>query len=175
MLIDLNGVLKTDELVMQTDAGLELETFVSKLGSFPIISSTPVSLQIQNKGNRNLHITGEGTITVLIPCDRCLEDVKTDIKVRIDKEIDMNIDEAEHQKALDEHNYIDGYNLDVDKLVYGEMLLNWPMKVLCSESCKGICNQCGANLNLGTCSCDHTDLDPRMAKIRDIFSKFKEV
>ncbi|HAJ39913.1 MAG TPA: DNA-binding protein, partial [Lachnospiraceae bacterium] len=43
------------------------------------------------------------------------------------------------------------------------------------EDCKGICSICGKNLNHGTCDCDHTDLDPRMAQIRDIFNKFKEV
>ena len=57
----------------------------------------------------------------------------------------------------------------------GEILMNWPMQVLCKEDCKGLCPSCGANLNLTTCDCDSTDLDPRMAKIRDVFSKFKEV
>ena len=68
-----------------------------------------------------------------------------------------------------------GYDLDVDELVYSEILVNWPLRVLCKEDCKGICSICGKNLNHGTCDCDHTDLDPRMAQIRDIFNKFKEV
>ena len=71
--------------------------------------------------------------------------------------------------------YIHGYDLDVDELVYSEILVNWPLRVLCKEDCKGICSICGKNLNHGTCDCDHTDLDPRMAQIRDIFNKFKEV
>jgi uncharacterized protein len=61
-------------------------------------------------------------------------------------------------------------------LVYDEVLTEWPLKVLCKEDCKGICSQCGANLNHETCSCKHEErLDPRMAAISDIFSKFKEV
>ena len=48
------------------------------------------------------------------------------------------------------------------------------MKVLCRENCKGICNRCGANLNLGSCKCDDAELDPRMSKILDIFNQFKE-
>ena len=78
-------------------------------------------------------------------------------------------------KELDEKNYIDGYNLDVDKLLYNEILIGWPMKVLCSEDCKGICNTCGQNLNKGTCNCEDTSLDPRMSVIRDVFKNFKEV
>ena len=111
----------------------------------------------------------------MIPCSRCLEDVDTEFVIEFDKELDMKMDDGERQKALDEHSYIEGYNLDVDELVYGEILVNWPVKVLCKEDCKGICSVCGTNLNLSTCSCETTDLDPRMAKIRDIFSKFKEV
>ena len=76
---------------------------------------------------------------------------------------------------LDEKNYIDGYNLDVDKLLYNEILIGWPMKILCSETCKGICNTCGQNLNKGTCNCEDTSLDPRMSVIRDVFKNFKEV
>ncbi|MFQ8840665.1 MAG: YceD family protein [Clostridium fessum] len=40
------------------------------------------------------------------------------------------------------------------------------MKVLCREDCKGICNRCGTNLNLRTCTCDTRSLDPRMSVIR---------
>ena len=40
-------------------------------------------------------------------------------------------------------------NLDVDRLVYLEVLICWPLKVLCKEDCKGICSRCGKNLNEG--------------------------
>ncbi|HWT27780.1 MAG TPA: DUF177 domain-containing protein, partial [Mobilitalea sp.] len=75
----------------------------------------------------------------------------------------------------DETNYIIGYNLDVDILIYDEILIGFPMKLLCSEDCKGICKHCGTNLNEKTCDCDKTEYDPRMSVIRDIFNNFKEV
>ena len=81
----------------------------------------------------------------------------------------------EQAMELDEKNYIDGYNLDVDKLLYNEILIGWPMKILCREDCKGICSVCGQNLNEGTCDCEDTGLDPRMSVIRDVFKNFKEV
>ena len=65
--------------------------------------------------------------------------------------------------------YIDGYLLDVDALVRNELFVHMPLRVLCKEDCKGICKRCGTNLNLGTCDCDATELDPRMAAILDIF------
>ena len=75
----------------------------------------------------------------------------------------------------EEDDYVDGFDLDVDRLIYGEIMVNWPTKVLCKEDCKGICRKCGVNLNLQTCDCQKTELDPRMAAIQDIFNKFKEV
>jgi uncharacterized protein len=86
----------------------------------------------------------------------------------------MNLSEEDRVNELDENDYIIGYDLDVDKLIYGEILVNWPMKILCKNDCKGICNRCGANLNLGECGCDRAELDPRMAVIRDIFNNSKQ-
>ena len=87
----------------------------------------------------------------------------------------MNLTDEERIANLDEQPYLQGYNLDVDQLVRDELLLNLPMKVLCDEDCKGICNRCGANLNHETCDCDRSSLDPRMSVIQDIFKQFKEV
>lgn len=175
MLIDLNDVLKIDGKVMSAEASLSTSVFSSKLGEFPIVGSNPVSLRITNRGNRKLTITGSTKVTLKIPCDRCLEDADQTLNLHFEKDVDMNQTAEERVKALDEQYYIEGYNLDVDKLVCSEILVSWPSKVLCKEDCKGICSVCGTNLNLGTCDCEPTDLDPRMAKIQEIFSKFKEV
>ena len=79
------------------------------------------------------------------------------------------------ENTLDEGDCIQNKKLDVDALMHNEILTDWPMQVLCSEDCKGICPSCGANRNRTSCDCDTAVLDPRMAAIRDIFSKFKEV
>ena len=110
-----------------------------------------------------------------IPCDRCLEAVPTEFILEFTKNVDLDESSEEQAMELDEKNYIDGYNLDVDKLLYNEILIGWPMKILCREDCKGICNMCGQNLNKGTCDCEDTSLDPRMSVIRDVFKNFKEV
>ena len=87
----------------------------------------------------------------------------------------MDQSDEERAEALDEQPYVSGNYLDVDQLVRNELLLNLPMKVLCNENCKGICNRCGANLNYESCSCEDSGLDPRMSVIQDIFKQFKEV
>ncbi len=87
----------------------------------------------------------------------------------------MKLTDEERVNDLDESSYLTGYDLDVDRLVYLEVLMSWPLKVLCKEDCKGICSRCGKNLNNGPCGCTEEPKDPRMAAISDIFSKFKEV
>ena len=72
-------------------------------------------------------------------------------------------------------SYMEDGELDVDRLIYNEILVNWPAKVLCKPDCKGICPKCGTNLNLETCDCEPGELDPRMAAFQDVFNKFKEV
>ena len=73
-------------------------------------------------------------------------------------------------EAADEMSFVTGYELDTDALVGNEILINWPMKVLCHEDCKGICTVCGKDLNDGECGCDTFVPDPRMAVIKDIFN-----
>ena len=92
-----------------------------------------------------------------------------------DKELDMNKSMEEKIEELDEECFIVENSLDVDALIHNEILINLPMKVLCKEDCKGICKKCGMNLNMGSCKCDQTELDPRMSKILDVFNQFKEV
>ncbi len=87
----------------------------------------------------------------------------------------MKLTDEERVNDLDESSYLTGMDLDVDQLVYLEVLMSWPLKVLCREDCKGICSQCGKNLNEGASVVTKARKRPRMAAISDIFSKFKEV
>lgn len=174
MIIDISNVIKSINKEITEEVVMDMTSFESRLGEFPILKKTPVELRIANRENKLLLISGSVDIEVGIPCGRCLEEVPTQICFDIDKELKVEngvvVDEE-----MEETDYLIGFELDVDKLVYAEILVNWPMKVLCKEDCKGICKVCGMNLNKGTCDCRRTELDPRMAAIQDIFSKFKEV
>jgi len=169
MQINLTDVLSCDEKVVKRTVPTELRTFDISLGSFPITESQPLELIIENKGDNKLEISGTAQYETVIPCDRCLEKVKVVLDLDFSKEVDMNLSAEGRIEDLDETDFIIGYNLDVDKLIYSEILVNWPMKTLCKEDCKGICKKCGANLNHGTCDCDTVELDPRMAVIAKIF------
>ena len=173
MKIDLSDIISSEGKEMSKQAVIELKAFQSKLGQFPIVKHAPFVLAFTNENNRRLLIRGETEVTIAIPCDRCLEEVDRVFPIKIEKQLNLREDEAEWDMM--ESNYMTGTKLDVDQLIFGEILVSWPMKVLCREDCKGICKRCGANLNLAECQCQKTEPDPRMAAIQDIFSKFKEV
>ena len=112
---------------------------------------------------------------VLFRSDRCLQDVDYTFDLSFDTVVispDYTGEDAEEEAASE---LLDGYHLNVDELIKNELLLNWPMKVLCREDCKGICKICGKNLNDGECGCDDFVPDPRMAAIKDLFDANKEV
>ena len=174
MIIDISKVVKSINKEVSEEVSIELTSFESRLGEFSILQKSPVVLTITNQENKTLFIRGAVDVTLSIPCGRCLEEVPTQICFDIDKKLDIN-ESILVDDEMEENDYLIGFELDVDKLVYAEILVNWPMKVLCKEDCEGICKVCGANLNKGDCGCQRTELDPRMAAIQDIFSKFKEV
>ena len=173
--MNLTEVILEDGKVLHKQEEITLEAFRMPGAKCYILEKTPLDLTVTNKGNRVLQLQGRMTMTVGIPCARCLTEVPTPMSLDFDREADMKLTDEERSEALDESDFLHGYNLDVDKLVYGEALLVWPMKVLCKPDCKGLCPVCGQNLNIKTCGCDRTVLDPRMAKIRALFNDFKEV
>lgn len=173
MKVDLSDIISSENKEMSKQVQTELTAFRSKLGQFPIVKNTPFVLTFTNEDNKRLLIQGKTEVTIAIPCDRCLEDVDRVFPIRIGKEFDLTGEDEE--RSMEESNFMTGTNLDVDQLIFGEILVSWPMKVLCREDCKGICKRCGVNLNLTECQCPKTELDPRMAAIQDIFNQFKEV
>lgn len=175
MLINLSEVFTQEGKEKTWEVPLEMKTFHGLDGEYPVVSSEPVRVTVKNLGDRKLEVTGGTKVTLSIPCARCLEPVVYTAELDFEQELDMRVSDSERVNNLDEKSYLTGYNLDADQMVGNELTLNLPMKVLCMEDCKGICNRCGANLNVETCDCDTRSLDPRMAVIQDIFKQFKEV
>ncbi len=142
------------------------------IGGVPekIKEKSDVELELTVTGHDRLGIKASFTAVVEAQCDRCLKDVDVPVKVLIDREVELNSPEE-----MDDAYFICGYDLDVDQMISEEILIGFPMKVLCREDCRGICKVCGADLNDGECACDRTELDPRMSVIRDVFNKFNDM
>lgn len=175
MKVDVTNLLSIENEVTEQQVETDLTKFESKLGAFPITKKAPFTLHLENQESKRLLIDGETDVTIAIPCDRCLEEVSVEIHLVIARSYPLVEVDSQEDEDAEDTDFMTGSDLDVDKLVYDEILVNWPMKVLCREDCEGICRKCGTNLNYKTCSCDRTEPDPRMAAIQDVFNQFKEV
>ena len=105
MLIDLRNLLSGAKDDMTVSAPLEMETFRTALAEYPVMEKQPVELVLTRTGKDKLHISGNGFVALEIPCDRCLEPVRTEMHFDIDKDIDMQetsgeIEDEEEKKRL---------------------------------------------------------------------------
>lgn len=174
MLINLSDVLTSEGKVEERQAEIELTQINCRMGTFPIMEKTPVSLTLTNLGMNKASVEGRAEITLAMNCDRCLKSVAQKIILHMIRQVTAP-DVRQEEKMDDEQNFMEGYQLDVDGLIKNECLMNLPMKILCKPDCKGICIKCGKDLNTGECGCDTFVPDPRMARIKDIFEAKREV
>jgi uncharacterized protein len=92
--------------------------------------------------------------TAVFVCDRCgeafSEPLHGQVKVLfISPKAGVPAEEDDEVRLLSEGaQFIDLFQDAKDALV-----LAVPMRKLCRESCKGLCPQCGKNLNEGACAC----------------------
>lgn len=173
MLINLSDVFTTEGKTETIAVPLEMDCFSSKLGDFVIAEKSPVAFTLTNAGDRKARVEGSVKLQLLAECDRCL----TETPVRLELYFDRMAVSPEAVPDGDEDlpEGMEGYQLNVETFVHHEILVNWPMKILCKEDCRGVCPVCGQNLNNGECGCDTFVPDPRMAVIKDIFDANKEV
>lgn len=175
MQIDLTKLLSCEGRKESHDVLYNPETYKSKMGDFPLDKAATLHFDLEHLKNRLLRVNVKGLVSLQIPCGRCLQPVKVDFPIEVSEEIDLKLSLDERQDAEYSGSYIDGQVLDTNQCVDNEILIQWPLRVLCKDDCKGICSHCGCNRNLSECDCDTKELDPRMAAIKDIFHQFKEV
>ena len=175
MFIDLSEVMSVKDKTLTVSAEIEADSFHTASATYKYVGPKEADLTFVNSGKRKALLTGIIKATLSIPCDRCLEPVLVDFSIDVCKEIDMS-GQADRDTMDEMSKYVSEDSMfDTEEFVYNEILVNLPMKVLCKEDCKGICNRCGANLNKESCDCNTKELDPRMAKVLEVFNQFKEV
>ena len=95
MLINLSDVLSEQHKTVDETVQLEMDTFQSRTGTFPIVSKEPVHVVAEHVKGRELLIHVDTELCILIPCDRCLEDVKQEFDLNFTKHVDLNVSDAD--------------------------------------------------------------------------------
>ncbi|MBD5444941.1 MAG: DUF177 domain-containing protein [Lachnospiraceae bacterium] len=175
MFINLTDVLTSEDKVISVQIETDMTEVVIGSEAFKIVGKSPVSFTITNIGKNRAAINGQVEFVFLLDCDRCLKPVEEKMALDFFREVSVSDMEEDMSEENDDQDFMEGYQLNVNDLLNNEIMINWPMKVLCKPDCKGICPKCGKDLNTGDCECDTFVPDPRMAVIKDIFNANKEV
>ena len=106
-------------------------------------------------------------------CARCLAPVDGVFSLDFERTVvteGVLSDDALEDDA-EEYVVIHGSELDVDEPLSEELVLGFPIKLLCSEDCLGLCPKCGKPRREGDCGCPTKEIDPRLAILATLFDK----
>ncbi|MBI4688861.1 MAG: DUF177 domain-containing protein [Nitrospirae bacterium] len=158
------------------DEGIELKIDEPlEIDAVKLISLVRGELGIKKVGPEVV-IEGEITAEAELECGRCLKNFTAGVNVPVNvmyhpvEELNTENKHEIREDALDLGFYF-GDEFDVPELLKEQIILNIPMKPLCSETCKGICPKCGIDLNVANCSCKEKDVDPRFNALKKLLAK----
>ena len=136
--VETRGELKQDDPALE---GTELSL------REPVV----VSGRLQAIGEGRFYWQGKATTVIQTECRRCLTPVTAPLSLEIGA---LFTQDAE---ALDDPDSYavapDATEVDVTPAVREELMLAAPRYVVCREDCRGLCPQCGKDLNAGPCGC----------------------
>ena len=123
--------------------------------------------------DRGILVKGVVNTEVVNTCNRCLGQFTCPMTFTLEEEYfpvinivtgtPVSVADEPGSFTIDEH-----HTIDLTEAVRQYALLALPMKLLCREDCAGICARCGHNLNLGSCDCSSQEIDPRLAKLKNL-------
>lgn len=126
-------------------------------GEVKAVGETKAELSLRREGARVL-VTGFLELQVHKCCDRCLADFVLPLTAGFAIDFELEGDDQrgrEHGCCSGEMDteFLTGSEIDLHELLAQQYYLALPVKILCNENCKGLCSQCGANLNRAECHC----------------------
>ena len=164
MLLNVKPILNTPGKHLDFQFELDLSD-VEFSGRYPISHPVAVSGEVRNTADI-LELTLNARTTLDAVCDRCGKEFKKAKNVSF---ACMLAEELQNEDN-DEIVLLEDGVVDVGELARTAFILDMDTKTLCSEDCKGLCPRCGADLNLGPCSCKK-ETDPRLAVLAKLLEK----
>src|SRR5688572_972732 len=162
MLLDLTRIRQAEDRFERNFSPSEL----SQDGdAYRVVAPTELAFDIYKDGDR-FRLVGTVRAELELPCSRCLEP----FRLKVDASFDQRYlpagegAEGDAEVAADdlETSVYRDDQIDLDELLREQFYLALPMKPLCTETCRGLCPQCGTNLNTGACDCAPAWEDPRL-------------
>lgn len=162
MLLNLSGVFAGSESLP-----FEYEMDLSDL-EFSGCSSLKKPVKIKGAAKNRagvvfIELTAEYTISA--PCDCCAADIERK------ESLPLTYVVVQETEGEDTEDFVvaEDQKVDLDPLVRDDIVIRYPSKLLCSPDCKGLCPNCGKNLNEGDCDCAKEQTDPRLDALKAFF------
>jgi len=122
--------------------------------------------QVVLKGSYQVHL--------LANCDRCGKPVELDQKgdfrlALVDSEQEEQLEEdVELSVSALDVDYYEGNEIHLNPYFEDQLILDIPMQLVCTPDCKGLCSQCGDDLNQGDCQCGNVNPNSPFAALKDM-------
>ena len=117
-----------------------------------------------------LELTAVVEADMTVRCDRCTAEFGEHAVLPVEAVLKADAEDDDYADLFP----LDGDGVDVSDVLETCFILNMDTKFLCSEDCKGLCPDCGKNLNDGPCGCAK-QIDPRMAVLGQLLDDIQEV
>ena len=137
------------------------------------LKATGVAELLDPFGVREIRVRGDLQGEVELPCARCLEPIRLGVSEAIDlfykpmsqiaREQDIAISESETEVG-----FYEGGGLELADVIREQVLMSLPMRAICREECRGLCQTCGRNRNRETCGCRESFADSRWDALREL-------
>lgn len=146
------------------------DTFADDRETFTVVEPVVLGVDI-HKDKDIFRLAGRVQTVIEMPCGRCLEPFTTPVDATFDLRYQPRAAataQAETEVQDDDFSaaFYDDDEIDLGQLMREQFYLAVPMKPLCRDDCRGLCAQCGTNLNKGACACVTDWEDPRFAALK---------
>ena len=177
MKLDLRPLLAGDRL-LTFDYELSLDIDPEDTSSFLYGVRFPSPMKVKGEITNTagyMRITLSASVDYSSECARCLAPVSGDFTLSLEKTVAprsllVGLDEDK----LDDYAIIEDGFLDIDEQLLAQLEMEFPIRFLCREDCRGLCQRCGKNLNDGKCDCPEKEIDPRMAPLQKLLEQMKK-
>src|SRR5262245_57519305 len=153
----------------------DAEEFEGRTGQFKVV--TPVDLRfLVYKDKTRYRLVGQVVTVLEQTCSRCLEPFRQDVDAAFDvRYLPHSENTGRDEREVEEDDLSDAFyrddQIDLRQLMEEQFYLALPMKPLCREDCKGLCPNCGTDLNERTCQCEVRWEDPRLAGLKALMHR----
>jgi uncharacterized protein len=174
------------------DQGLSLERSES-FEHFPVLNELhgsgeavfvqPLDIQVTaRRYDEMIVVEGVVTTVVRLQCCRCLQEFEQSLDIPFSLTFErhdpqMEVEEEEEVELQAEDLGVlsfEGDEIDLSESIQEQVVMALPIKPLCHEGCRGLCSQCGADLNEGDCGCREKVMEGKFAALKNFKVKKKE-